>query len=87
MGAKILIPLVESEGIEGAATVEVTEGMESQEIEMDEGDTIRFRDRVLTITQAGIYQIHEHGVSQLAVRERLLEEEERRFGQPHYGHD
>lgn len=54
---------------EGEVKIEITEDMTPQVVELEKGDTIRFRDNILTVSQAGIYRVGPHGVSELGRRE------------------
>ena len=66
-----LVVEFDASGGSDPVVVEITDDMEPQQIEMEKGDTIRFRENILTVPQAGIYKIHAHGVTQLALRERF----------------
>ena len=89
MAANKTLPLVvEVDSGKGEVTIEITDETEPQTIEMKKGYTIRFRGLILTIPQTGLYRIQNAGVVSLGTRESILgDEEDRRFGQPHYGHD
>ena len=73
--------VVELDTSSGTLKIEVSDDMQIQEVVLDKGDKIRFPNYVLTVHEPGVYRVHGRGVLQVG------REGDRRFGQPHFGHE